>query len=165
MSTKGSESENLSRIKEILFGEDLQSIEQKLSIFKKENAEINNQLKTEIEEILNKIEFKINDIAQKAEQTTVIQAESQKDIKTELKQEITNINIEVKKEKQVFENNLNQKTDEIMQRIALLEENLNKSVENIHNKIDSKVTLLEDAKINNDDLVNLFLEMADRLKK
>ncbi len=42
-SKTGSESENLSRIKDILFGEDLQSIEQKLAFFKKENSQINSE--------------------------------------------------------------------------------------------------------------------------
>lgn len=57
----GSESENLSRIRDILFGEDLQGIEAKLEFFKKENSEINESLKREFEERIAKIEKTIGD--------------------------------------------------------------------------------------------------------
>lgn len=52
-----SEGENLSRIKDILFGEDLQSIEQKLNIVKDENSSAFEKLKTELENRFKKIEL------------------------------------------------------------------------------------------------------------
>jgi len=47
MAERGNETENLSRIKEILFGEDLSSIEERFEKFKKENTEAFQEIKND----------------------------------------------------------------------------------------------------------------------
>jgi len=60
-SNPGSEGENLSRIKDILFGEDLQSIEQKLDVVKDKNSTELEKLREELNTRLKELELLISE--------------------------------------------------------------------------------------------------------
>jgi len=161
----GSEGENLSRIKDILFGEDLQGIEQKLDVVKGENASALDKLKEELTNQLKKIETLI---AEKTKEVDIEQKKTidvQKNVTNELKQEITNINIEVKNETAKFEGLFNSTIAEINDKINSLESNLTKAINKLTEDNETKLNEFNKAKISKDTLADLFNELAEKLNK
>ncbi|MAE07152.1 MAG: hypothetical protein CL661_00140 [Bacteroidetes bacterium] len=97
MAHKNSESEveNLSRIKDILFGEDLQSIEQKLDIVKRENSSAFEKLKKELETRFKKFELLLQQKTSEVVKALEKSIDDQNNVNDELKKEIVKINLEV----------------------------------------------------------------------
>jgi len=69
-SNPGSEGENLSRIKDILFGEDLQSIEQKLDVVKDKNSTELEKLREELNTRLKELELLISEKVERSRYLT-----------------------------------------------------------------------------------------------
>ena len=90
MAHKNSESEveNLSRIKDILFGEDLQSIEQKLDIVKRENSSAFEKLKKELETRFKKFELLLQQKTSEVVKALEKSIDDQNNVNDELKKEI-----------------------------------------------------------------------------
>jgi len=99
MSTKNNEGENLSRIRDILFGEELETIDKQFADFKIASQTAFDELKKEHEDRLNILEEKLKakskdlDVKQKEHENV------QTEIKEDLRKEIQMINLEVIKEK------------------------------------------------------------------
>ena len=163
-SSKGSESENLSRIKDILFGEDLQSIEQKFESFKSENSLVQDKIKNEIVERLEKIELAIEAKSDEVDKIQEKSIEVQKDINNEFKEEIVKITIDVKNEKEKFENNLNEKVNELSDKISSLKDSLNLALEEFNKNHTDKLNELKSNKVSKNDIADLFIELADKIK-
>ncbi len=164
-SKTGSESENLSRIRDILFGEDLQSIEQKLAFFKKENSEINSVLKNEIEDRFGKLEKSIEDKLGLANNIQKECTESQNKINSDTKKEIVDLSSKIKTEKEKIETNLNQETKKIIEKISELEKTINDAIKNF--KDDQNVILedLDKSKVSKESISKMLIELAEKLKQ
>ena len=164
-SNSGSESENLSRIKEILFGEDLQSIDQKFKSFKDENSLIHETLKKELEDRLKKIEQVLDEKTKEVDKIQEKSTEVQKDINEEIKQEIVNITLEVKNEKEKFEGNLNKKIDELNSLVSNLESSLKQAIETLKKEQEEGSQRLNESKVGKDDIADLLIDLGNKLKK
>ncbi len=164
-SKTGSESENLSRIKDILFGEDLQSIEQKLAFFKKENSEINSELKTEIENRFSSLEKSINDKLHLANNFNQECLESQNKTNGETKKEISDLNGKIQVEKEKMEANLSQQNEKILLKITELEKSLSEVIKGLKNEQNVKLEELRINKLSKENVSKLLIEMAEKLSK
>ena len=164
-SNKGTESENLSRIKDILFGEDLQSIEQKFELFKSENSLVQDKIKNEIVDRLAKIELSIETKSKEVDKIQEKNIEIQKDINSEFKEEIVKITIDVKNEKEKLEDNLKEKIDELSHKISSLKDSLNIALEELNKNHTDKLNELNSNKVSKVDIADMFIELADKLKK
>ncbi len=163
-SNKGSESENLSRIKDILFGDDLQSIEHKLTSFKSENQITHDKLKKDLDERFKSIETELNEKAKRIAELQGKNNEDQKDIISNFKQEIININIDAKNEREKFVDSITEKISELTEQISGFEDSLKQAIEEIKQELKSKSEDLDNSKVNKSSVVELFSEMAEKLK-
>lgn len=163
--TSGSEGENLSRIKEILFGEDLQSIEQKLGDVKDENSSAFEKLKIELENRFKKIELLIETKLKDADRTNGKTLEIQKTINDELKQEIVNIGIAAKTEKVNFEKTINDNIKQVTSKINDLENTLTKAINKLKEDYEIQLNELNKGKISKSTLADLLTELAKELNK
>ncbi len=160
-----SEGENLSRIKDILFGEDLQTIEQKLDIVKKENSVAFEKLKTELENRFKKFELLLQE---KTKEVLTVQEKSidiQKNVNDELKQEIVNITVGVKNDKDKTESALSDNIEQFNNTISKLEDTINQSIDKLKTEYETSVNELTKNKINKTTLADILFELAEKLKK
>lgn len=165
MTQKTTESENLSRIKDILFGEDLQSIDKQFDTFKVDNKEAFNQLKNEIEERFKKIENLLVAKNTKVEKVQEESVELQKNINTDFKEEITKVSLDVIKEKARIEKVINEREDNFSEKITLLEKQLKSMIEKVLIETISKYDDLNNNKVNKSILADLFSGLSEELKK
>ncbi len=152
--TQGSESENLSRIRDILFGEDLQSIEQKLDTTKGENLASVEKLKAEIEIRLKEIEQlqqqKFND-ADAIQEKSI---EFQNDSIAEIKQEIVNLKSSIISNIEQFDNKLTN-----------LENTINKTTNQLEEELTEKINDPNKNKLEKNTLADMLVELAENIKK
>jgi SMC interacting uncharacterized protein involved in chromosome segregation len=152
--TQESEGENLSRIRDILFGEDLQSIEQKLDTAKDENSASLEELKTEIEKRLEEIdqlqEKKFNEIVSTQEKNI----ENQKGSLNEIKQEITSL-------KELINNSLEQFNN----KASNLENTINQSINQLKEEYKLKIEELDNNKLDKNTIADMLIELAENIKK
>ncbi len=160
-----SEGENLSRIKDILFGEDLQSIEQKLDIVKGENSSAFDQLKSELENRFKKIELLMKEKSKEVDKAQEKIISVQKNVNEGLKQEIEKINIEVNNGKINLENTTKDNIEQFTNTISKLETTINQTIDKLKNDHESRVNDLNKNKINKDTLADILVELAKKLKK
>ena len=151
---QGSEGENLSRIRDILFGEDLQSIEQKLDTSKEESSASVEKLKIEIEKRLNEIEQIQQNRLKEVDANQEKSLEFQKDSLNEIKQEIVNLKSSIKDSIEQFDN-----------KIANFENNINQSVNLLKEEYTLKIDDLNKNKLDKNTLADMLVELAENLKK
>ena len=149
-----SEGENLSRIRDILFGEDLQSIEQKLDTSKEESSASVEKLKIEIEKRLNEIEQIQQNRLKEVDANQEKSLEFQKDSLNEIKQEIVNLRTSITDIIEQFDN-----------KIANLENNINQSVNLLKEEYTLKINDLNKNKLDKITLADMLVELAENLKK
>ena len=149
-----SESENLSRIRDILFGEDLQSIEQKLDTTKGENLALVEKLKAEIENRFKEIEqlqqqkfVDIDTIQKKG-------AEVQNNSLADIKQEIVNLKSSIISNIEQFDN-----------KITNLENTINKTINQLKEDYTIKINDLNKNKLDKNTLADMLVELAENIKK
>jgi len=163
--TSSSEGENLSRIKDILFGDDLQSIEQKLGNFKDENSSAFEELKAELESRFKKIELLLAEKSKEAEKTQEKTLEIQNDVSNELKKEIVDINLEIKNEKIIIEKSINSNIEQINDKITRIEDSLTQVIDKLKEDYSTKLNNLNNSKISKSTLADILTELADKLNK
>jgi len=148
-----SESENLSRIRDILFGEDLQSIEQKLDTTKDENLALVEKLKIDIENRLKNVEQlqqqKFNDVDAIQKKSIELQNDSLADIK----QEIVNLKSSIISNIEQFDN-----------KITNLENTINKTINQLKEDYTIKITDLNKNKLDKNTLADMLAELAENIK-
>jgi len=152
--TQGSEGENLSRIRDILFGEDLQSIEQKLDTAKDENSATVDELKIEIEKRLKEIELLQEKRFKEADSTQEKNSENQKGSLNEVKQEIASL-------KESISNSLEQ----FDTKISNLENTINQTINQFKEEYKLKIEKLDSNKLDKATLSDMLVELAENLKK
>ncbi len=160
-----SEGENLSRIKDILFGEDLQTIEQKLDIAKEENSVAFEKLKTELEDRFKKFELLLMEKTKEIVNVHEKNINTQKAFNDEIKQEIVNINLEVKNDKSNIENTISNNIEQFTDNISKLENAINQSIDKLKLEHETIVDELNKNKINKSTLADILNELAEKLKK
>jgi len=163
--TSGSEGENLSRIKDILFGEDLQSIEQKLGNVKDENFSAFEKLKLELDNRFKKIEFLIEKKLNEVDNTQEKTIESQKNINNELKKEIVIINLEAKNEKVKFEKTITESIKQATDKITSLENTLTEVIDKLKKDYEIRLNELNKNKISKSALADILTKLAEKLNK
>lgn len=161
----GSESENLSRIRDILFGEEIQSIEQQIAFFKKENTEKIEHLKKEMVDRLGGIEKSINENRSFSDEIQRKFSVNLVDFRKEIKLEVENLNLEHNREKEKMEISFNEKTDEILQKIKNLEKSFSQNIDALKEDHKAKSDRLNKEKISKDTIANLLTELVEKLKQ
>jgi len=151
---QGSEGENLSRIRDILFGDDLQSIEQKLDTAKDENLATVDELKIEFEKRLKEIEQIQQNRLKEVDANQEKSLEFQKDSLNEIKQEIVNLRTSITDSIEQFDN-----------KIANLENNINQSVNLLKEEYTLKINDLNKNKLDKNLFADMLVELAENLKK
>jgi len=164
-SKTGSEGENLSRIRDILFGEDLQSIESKLAITKKEYSEISDGLKKEFEERLNVIEKALEEKKLHSDQSLKKHIEDQSDTNKNIQQEIQTVDTYLKAEIEKLSGDLKDKTMEIHQKITNLEESLIETINNLKNDQEAKSEKIIANNVSKASMAELLIELAEKIKQ
>lgn len=165
MTQKNNESENLSRIKEILFGEDLQSIDEQFASYKIENKNAFEQLKSELENRLTRIEdllIKKNQAVEKVQEKT---QEVQKVINQDFKKDISKVSLDVIKEKVRIEKVLTKNEDDFSEKISKLEKQLKGMIEKMMEASISKFDELNTSKLNKEVLAEIFSKLSEDIKK
>ena len=161
--TSGSEGENLSRIKDILFGEDLQSIEQKLGDFKDESSSAFEKLKAELESRFRKIEILLAEKSKETEKTQEKTLKIQSDVSNELKKEIVAISLKINNEKVNIEKTINSNIEEVNNKITHLENILAQAIDKLKEDYDTRLNDLSNSKINKSTLADILAELAEKL--
>jgi len=149
-----SESENLSRIRDILFGEDLQSIEQKLDATKEESSDIVRNLKAELEIRIKKFEQLQND---KFEQISKDRAKTDDDWKKAIK--------ELKNEVSKIENIVNNSVAQFDVKLTNLEGKLISSIDKLKEENQTIHSKLFETKLDKTALANMLAELSEKLRK
>ncbi|PLX02036.1 MAG: hypothetical protein C0595_12715 [Marinilabiliales bacterium] len=164
MAEKGNETENLSRIKEILFGEDLSSIEERFDNFKNENIAAFQEIKSDFEKKMVEFE-KLLSQKQKQTETTVKETqEIQETFKDTVEKNISNVNLEIVKEKTKIQETIQKIEDKNTEKLENLISDINKSIAELRDLLNSKFEEINDKKIDSKDLADLFQSIADKLK-
>lgn len=164
MAEKGNETENLSRIKEILFGEDLTSIDERLENFKKENAVAFQDIKDYFTKQAEGLEKLINE-NQKHFETNVLKTEKLQDnFKEKVEQDIANMHLEINKEKTEVQKMIQNLEIQNKEKFEGLIKNINNSVTELKDLLNSKFDELNDKKTDSAVIAELFQTMADKLK-
>jgi dsDNA-specific endonuclease/ATPase MutS2 len=152
--TQVSEVENLSRIRDILFGDELQSIEQKLGAAKDNNINVVEKLKYEIENRLKDIELlqqeKLNEAGRVQESNFKIQSE----LLDELKQEIADLNGTINSNKEQFD-----------VKLANLENTANQTINQLKEDYELIINNLKSSKVDKNSLADMLNDLAENLKK
>jgi len=165
MTQKNNESENLSRIKEILFGDDLQSIDEQFASYKEANNKAFEQLKGEIENRFSRIEELLitkNEIVEKVQEET---QEVQKTINKDFKKDITKVSLDVIKEKARIEKVLINNEDNFSEKISKLENQLKGMIEKTLEASISKFDELNTNKLNKEVLAEVLSKLSEDIKK
>jgi len=149
-----SESENLSRIRDILFGEDLQSIEQKLDATKEESSDIVKNLKAELEIRIKKFEQLQND---KFEEISKDRAKTDDDWKKAIK--------ELKNEVSKIENIVNNSVAQFDVKLTNLEEKLISSIDKLKEENQTMHSKLFETKLDKTALADMLAELSEKLRK
>ncbi len=164
MAEKGNETENLSRIKEILFGEDLSSIEERFDNFKNENIAAFQEIKSDFEKKMVEFE-KLLSQKQKQTETTVKETqEIQETFKDTVEKNISNVNLEIVKEKTKIQETIQKIEDKNTEKLENLISDINKSIAELRDLLNSKFEEINDKKIDSKDLADVFQSIADKLK-
>lgn len=150
----GSESENLSRIRDILFGEDLQGIEQKLNVAKDENSSVVEKLKEEIEIRFKKIELLQQERFKEVDKKYVESDKVHKTSTDELKLEIAKLNKEINSSIEQFEI-----------KFSSFEKSINNTIIKFKEDYDLKFNELENNKLDKVAMADILSELAEKLKK
>ncbi len=151
---KISEVENLSRIRDILFGEDLQSIEQKIGVAKDENSFAFKNLKKELNNSIKEIGILQKDKFKELDGNLKSYNETQKSIIVEIKRDIIKI-----------ENTFNEKIKNISDKISNAESSFNEIIKQIKEEHNNYVNMLSDSKIDKKVLAEILIEAASKLNK
>lgn len=164
MAEKGNETENLSRIKEILFGEDLSSIEERFEEFKKENVEAFHKIKNDFAAKMEEFEKLVNEKQKHVETAAKTSQDFQKTFSEKVEKNITNVNLEFVKEKTKIHQTIQKFEDNNDEKIESLRNDINKSISELKDIINVKFEELSETKIGRKDVADLFQTMADKLK-
>jgi len=165
MSTKNNEGENLSRIRDILFGEELETIDKQFADFKIASQTAFDELKKEHEDRLNILEEKLKakskdlDVKQKEHENV------QTEIKEDLRKEIQMINLEVIKEKTRVEKTIIQNDETLKNKIEQIEADTKKILEEFEWKVNKRIDEFENKMINKELLAKVFNTFSEELKK
>ena len=161
---KNNESENLSRIRDILFGEDLQSIEHKLSIFREESDKLLDELKNDFEQKISYLEKVI--IAKEKELNTENEKvkEENRKLVLEAKNDISEISKELKSEKAEFQKSLEEKSVQIEKTVVEIEKTLLGSIEKLREDFESKSKSIEENMVTRKTISELFANLSEKLK-
>ncbi|MFK5854797.1 MAG: hypothetical protein QM503_01615 [Bacteroidota bacterium] len=150
----GSESENLSRIRDILFGEDLQGIEQKLNVAKDENLSVVEKLKEELEIRFKKIELLQQERFKEVDKKHVELDKVHKTTTDELKLEIAKLSKEINSSIEQFEI-----------KFSSFEKSINNTIIKFKEEYDLKFNELENNKLDKVAMADILNELAEKLKK
>jgi len=161
----GKEGENLSRIRDILFGEDLEGIEQKLEVFKNENLALFEKLKQDLDVRLMKIEQLLEQKEKKTDDTQKKTAEEQKTINQDFKQEIVKINHQLVTENEKITTTFKSETKNITTEILKLKTSFEDSVESVRKDLSEKIELLSTRKTDNETLADIFSKLGNELRE
>lgn len=164
MVEKGSETENLSRIKEILFGEDLTSIEERLENFKKENAAAFQDIKDDFKNKMDEFEKLLSEKQKQTETTVKKTQELQHTFKDKIEENITNVNLEIVKEKTKIQETIQKIEEKNNEKVENLIKDINNSIAELKDLLTNKFDELNDKKIDSKTIADLFQTMADKLK-
>ena len=165
MAEKNNESENLSRIKDILFGEDLQSIDEQFKAFKDERSTAFEQLKQQLDERFKKIEDLLSRKSSEVEKVQEESIEVQKTINQDFKKEMSKVTLDVLKEKVRIEKIINNNDDVFSEKITLMRKELESMIEKAIKDTNVKHNELKDNKIDKNTIADLFLVLSKELKK
>mgnify|MGYP002628792006 CR=1 FL=1 len=163
--SSGSEGDNLSRIKDILFGEDLQSIENKLDTVKDASSSAYEKLKAELDDRFKKMDMLLQEKLKEVEKVHSDSKENQSNINDELKQTIANINTEISNEKNYLENRVNESVEQTAKSLSTLEEAINNTIDKVKQYNEMQVNDLRKNNINKDVLADILTELAEKLRK
>jgi len=164
MEQKNNENENLSRIKDILIGEEIQDRIKQFETFKEESNKSFNELKLFIEDKLNAIEEKLNAKGTEIDDIEEKQIEVEKKINNDIKNTISLVNTELLKEISIVENTINNKQEHFQEKIKDLENQLIKLLKQNNDDTASKYQELNDTKLNKETFADILSELSDKLK-
>ncbi len=161
---KTNESENLSRIRDILFGEDLQGIEQKLSEFRTSNEKILNEVSADFKSHLKELERQVKELSNKQIVESKKQEEGKKNINDQVEKKIETVNNQIKEEKKSFETELNKKISEIKKEMIDFQDSISERLDKLNSENQAKFKTLEETIISKGTLSSLLSELSDKLK-
>lgn len=165
MTHKNIEEDNLSRIRDILFGEDLQGIEKQLSLFKEDSSKAFENLKDGFEDRFAKLEKLLLEKGEIAEDKQEKRIEVQSIVNNDFKDDVSKINLNILKEKTRVEKALEDTEDKLANRIDKLEDSLKSMIEKIMEDNNSRFNDLNVSKINKETLAEIFSGISEQLKK
>lgn len=165
MTQKTNESENLSRIKDILFGEDFQGLEKQFILLKEESKKSYDELNLIFEKRFESLEQKL---IEKINEITIIHNDINKEqqiLKDEIKTDITKVNDEQLKESDKIEKIIIQKQQDFNEQISIFENKINENIAKILKETSLKYEKLNTTKINREVFADMLTELSEKLKK
>jgi seryl-tRNA synthetase len=165
MTKNSTEGENLSRIKEILFGEDLTSIEDKFDLFRKESLGAISKLEADLVEKIGKLEKLISVGKEKTEKLQGENNQFQKSINKAINNDISKISAQVEEEKVKFNKLLIETEKKTKDNSRKLEENIISALNNLKKEINAKIDDLYNSKVSNELVADIFEGIAEKLRK
>lgn len=165
MTQKTNESKNLSRIKDIIIGEDLQGLEKQFILLKEESKKSYDELNLIFEKRFETMEQKL---MEKINEFTTIHKEinnEQQVLKNELKTDIAKVNKELITESDRIEKKLYQKQQDFNEQISVFENKINENIDKVLKETSLKYEKLNTNKINREVFADMLTELSEKLKK
>ncbi|PLX11157.1 MAG: hypothetical protein C0598_08805 [Marinilabiliales bacterium] len=163
MSDKSNETENLSRIKEILFGEDLSSIEERFEKFKLENKASFENIQDEFKQKLLEIEKVLSEQKQNSDSQFKTNDSVLKKLSDKVEKDISDLNLDIIKEKANIQQTLKKIEENNALQLNHFKDEINKSLDDIKKMMDEKLEDLNSRKADSKIIADLFHSMADKL--
>ena len=163
--TSPSEGDNLSRIKDILFGDDLQSIEEKLGTTKDESFSAIDKLRHEMDSRLTKIEDAENKQLKMVKSDFEKITDSQKAVINNLKDEVASLNKKVSALVSEYESLLNARIVDVIAKIDKSELILKQSISKIEDNNNQKYDKIVDAALTKENFSEILKNIASNIQK
>ena len=165
MSGTNTEGENLSRIREILFGEDLSSMESKFQLLRDESEKKFEELRKHVQENFDSLSKAINKEKETFEEKHEEKFVEQNNVNENLKQEIVNVNEVVISETKKLEKLMDEKQKHDEQNFTAFENKVMKMLDKINTDLGEAVSEMKNNKADNDAIADMFQEMANKFRK
>lgn len=157
------ETNNLGRIREILFGEELESVNNYLDSLKSETENIRKELISDINIRYKELKLQIDRYSDEAKKINQQTAELKISAKENLKKELHIFTTEIENNRNKFETDVTNKLESINSIFDKLEHKFTNSIKLIEEKYIAKIDEIEKSKVDKKTLSDFLSQLQEKL--
>lgn len=157
------ETNNLGRIREILFGEELESVKNYLDSLKSETENVRKELMSDMNIRYKELKQQIDRYSDKAEKLNQQTADLKISAKADLKEEVHIFTTEIENNKNKFETDITQKLESINSMVDKLEHKFTDSIKQIEEKYIARIDDIEKSKVDKKTLSDFLSQLQEKL--